>query len=104
MPNLDLFGNVIASELPIAAPLEASGAKTAPRPIDVKPICQSSFDSDVIRPYHVIREGNLTWILHYYSFFYVLMVISRFLLASRATRGHQKPKQEHTLLPQRMTQ
>jgi hypothetical protein len=63
--NVDLFGVPIESELPIAGVLEASGAKTAPRPIDVKPICQSSFDSDVIRPYHVVKESvNLTWILH----------------------------------------
>jgi hypothetical protein len=62
--NVDLFGDPIESELPISAPLEASGAKTAPRPIEAKPICQSSFDSDVIRPYYVVKEGNFTWILH----------------------------------------
>jgi hypothetical protein len=63
-----LFGDAIApdgSGLPIPAPLRASGAIPAPRPIDVKPICQSSFDSDVIRPYCVVKESaNVTWILH----------------------------------------
>ena len=63
--NVDLFGVPIASELPNTAPLEASGAKTAPRPIDVKPICQSSCDRDVILKYYVVKESKtLTWILH----------------------------------------
>jgi hypothetical protein len=96
--NVDLFGDPIESELPDTGILRASGAKTAPRPIDKLSLFARVH---LIVMSYVLIGGVETVMSRQFG------MISRrqgYLLASRATRGPQKPKQEHILQPQRMTQ
>jgi hypothetical protein len=66
MPNLDLFGNVIASELPDTGDSKPIAGFSKPRPIEAKPMPQIvSVKESICVPYYVVRESvNLTWILH----------------------------------------
>ena len=61
--NVDLFGNPIESELPIAGDSKPIAGISPPLDSPARPTAQSVSDSDVIfRPFRWRRDGNVTTI------------------------------------------